>query len=52
MRLQRILLLIDGELQNDNESFTNGGVVGSGGKIEDIKRAVWRQEGFPDSSVG
>ena len=32
--------------------FTNGGVVRSRGRIEDIKRAVWRQDGFPDSSVG
>ena len=31
--------------------FTNGGVVRSRGRIEDIKRAVWRQDGFPDSSV-
>ena len=32
--------------------FTNAGVVRSRGRIEDIKRAVWRQDGFPDSSVG
>ena len=32
--------------------FTHEGVVRSRRRIEDIKRAVWRQEGFPDSSVG
>ena len=32
--------------------FTHEGVVRSRRRIEDIKRAVWRQEGFPDSLVG